>query len=92
VVQYAGRWHFVEGVHFAFRFKCGGNVSVREIGTCPPNYISRRTFTRLLKMTATLAMSICPFTWKNCAPTTTDIRVFLGNMSKNSTFIKICEE
>jgi hypothetical protein len=27
---------------FAFRFKCGGNVSVWDIGTCPPNYISRR--------------------------------------------------
>jgi len=27
---------------FAFRLKCGGNVSVWDIFTCPPNYISRR--------------------------------------------------
>ena len=27
---------------FVFRFKCGDNVSVWDIGTCPPNNISRR--------------------------------------------------
>ena len=43
-------------------------------------------FARSLKLTVTLVMSVCLSAWNNCAPTTYDVRVFFGNMSRKLMF------
>jgi hypothetical protein len=68
---------------FVFRPMCGGNVSVWDIGTCPPHYISRH-LCKIVKSNCYLS-HVCPSVY----PHVTN-RLPQNVMSKN--FLEICQE
>jgi hypothetical protein len=73
-----------ECTDFVFRPKCGGNVSVWDIGTCPPNYISRR-LRKIVKNSCYLS-HVCRL------PQNVMFEYFFGNLSRKRSFIGIWQE
>jgi hypothetical protein len=75
---YIGSTLLEECTVFVFRPKYGGNVSVWDIGTCPPDYISG-CLHKIVKSDCYVShVRLCA--WNNLAPTEFDVWLFFGNV------------